>query len=87
MEDSSKRFFDHMSMTNQTEQVQGIALTSAAISLKRIADAMTSGAKNDRIPASDVAAALGYKPGSAAHDILIRTIETMSAKGFMVVES
>lgn len=66
---------------------QAHALMSAAISLKRIADAMTTGTKNDRIPATEVAAALGCKPGSAAYDILIRTIETMSAKGFMVVES
>jgi hypothetical protein len=63
------------------------ALYSIAISLKRIADAMTTGDKHDRIAATEVAKALGYKPGSAAHDLLICTIEVMAAKGFMVVES
>jgi hypothetical protein len=84
LEDNTTRAFRNFATH---EEAQGIALMSAAISLKRIADAMTTGDKNDRIAATEVAKALGYKPGSAAHDITIRTIEVMSAKGFMVVES
>lgn len=67
--------------------VGGIALVSAAISLKRIADAMTTGTKNDRVPATTVAQAFGYKPGMANHDLLIAHIERMAEHGFMVVES
>lgn len=68
----------------------GVELTatiSMAISLKRIADAMTTGTKNDRVPATTVAQAFGYKPGMANHDLLIAHIERMAEHGFMVVES
>jgi hypothetical protein len=84
MEDNTSKFVNNW---DDVPRAQAHALMSAAISLKRIADAMTTGDKNDRVAATEIVAALGYKPGSAPYDIMISVIEVMATKGFMVVES